>query len=111
MSRIALVQATFPDATEAGRIGRLVVEERLAACVNVQAPCTSLYRWQGAVEEAQEVVAMFKTRPDLAESLAARLAALHSYDLAAIEWWSADASAAVAEWVAAETNAPDIVVS
>nr|WP_317893499.1 divalent-cation tolerance protein CutA [uncultured Sphingomonas sp.] len=104
MSRIALLQATFADAAEAERIGRAVVEERLAACANLLAPCTSIYRWQGAVETACEVPALFKTRPDLVETLAARIAALHGYDLPAIEWWSAEASAAVVDWVARETG-------
>ena len=44
MSGIALLQATFADAAEAERIGRAVVEERLAACANLLAPCTSIYR-------------------------------------------------------------------
>jgi periplasmic divalent cation tolerance protein len=103
MSRITLLQATFAGAEEAERIGRLAVEERLAACVNVQASCTSIYCWQGSVEAEIEVTALFKTRPELAEILAARVAALHSYDLPAIEWWSVETSAEVAGWVAQET--------
>ncbi|MCG7346867.1 divalent-cation tolerance protein CutA [Sphingomonas sp. ACRSK] len=104
MSRIALLQATFADVAEAERIGRAVVEERLAACANLLAPCTSIYRWQGAVETASEVPALFKTRPDLVERLAARIAALHGYELPVIEWWSAEASAAVVDWIARETG-------
>ena len=57
MSGIASVYATFADEAEAERIGRQLVEERLAACVNILGPCKSIYRWQGKVEEAEEEVA------------------------------------------------------
>ncbi|MFV0623083.1 divalent-cation tolerance protein CutA [Sphingomonas sp. ac-8] len=104
MTWIALVQAVFADTNEAERIGRAMVERRLAACVNVAAPCISIYRWQGAVEQTAEVPALFKTRLDLAERLAAAIAELHEYDLPAIEWWTAETSDAVAAWVADETR-------
>lgn len=104
MSDIALVLATFANREEAERIGGIIIEEKLAACVNVLAPCTSIYRWQGAIERAEEVPALFKTTLPLVERLRARIAALHSYDLPAIEAWPASASAAVADWIAAETD-------
>ncbi len=66
---------------EALRIGRRLVEERLAACVNILDGMTSVYRWEGAVEEAGEAVLIAKTRADLFERLAARVRALHSYDV------------------------------
>ena len=50
-----LVLTNLPDADSAGRIGRLLVERRLAACVNIMAPCTSVYRWNDAVETATEI--------------------------------------------------------
>jgi periplasmic divalent cation tolerance protein len=81
---IVSVYATFAGDEEARRIGRLVVEERLAACVNILGRCHSIYRWQGAVEEAGEVAALFKTAADSAEALIARIAALHSYDVPAV---------------------------
>lgn len=99
MSDIALVHATFGSAEEAERIGRRVVEEQLAACVNLPGPCTSVYRWQGRIETATEHRALFKTTPRLARELADRIAALHSYDLPAIEIWPAATGAAVADWV------------
>jgi periplasmic divalent cation tolerance protein len=84
---IVSVYATFAGDEEARRIGRLVVEERLAACVNILGPCNSIYRWQGSVEEAVEVAALFKTGADSAEALIERIAALHSYDVpAAVAW-------------------------
>lgn len=87
MTRIVSVYAVFADADEAQRIARAVVEERLAACANILGPCRSIYRWQGAVEEADEVAAIFKARADKAEALTARIAALHSYDVPAIAVW------------------------
>ncbi|WP_447727083.1 divalent-cation tolerance protein CutA [Sphingomonas koreensis] len=99
MSDIALVHATFATAAEAEEIGRNMVEEQLAACVNLLGPCASIYRWQGKVETATEYRALFKTTTQLARELADRIAALHSYDLPAIEIWPAAAGDAVADWV------------
>jgi periplasmic divalent cation tolerance protein len=101
---IVSVYAVFADAGEAERIARIVVEERLAACANILGPCRSIYRWQGRIEEADEVAAIFKSRADAADALVARIAALHSYDVPAIAVWPiAEAPADYAEWVIAET--------
>jgi periplasmic divalent cation tolerance protein len=106
MTGIVTVYATFPTEEEARRIGRTLVEERLAACANILGPCQSIYRWQGAIEEAQEVAALFKTRADLGDALIARLAELHSYDVpAAVAWPIVQSPAAYREWVEAETEA------
>ena len=91
MSRIVSVYATFASDKEAARIGRTLVEERLAACVNILGPCRSIYRWQGAIEDAVEVAAVFKTAEGRAEALIVRLAALHSYDLPAATIWRSSA--------------------
>ncbi len=105
MSDIVTVYATFGSAGEAARIGRAVVEERLAACANLLGPCRSVYRWQGTIEDAEEVPALFKTRAALAERLIARIGELHSYDLpAAVVWPIADALPAYTDWVRAETG-------
>ena len=105
MNGIVSVYATFADAGEAARIGRALVEERLAACVNILGPCRSIYRWQGAIEDSAEVAALFKTAEARAEALIARLAELHSYDLpAAVAWPIAAASPAYAQWVTDETT-------
>lgn len=101
MTGIVSVYAVFADAAEAERIARAVVEERLAACVNILGPCRSVYRWQGKVEEADEVAAIFKTKAAAAPGLVARIAALHSYEVPAIAVWPiSEAPAAYAEWVA-----------
>ena len=105
MTGIVTVYATFADAEEAARIARTLVEERLAACANILGPCRSIYRWEGKIEDAQEVAALFKTRADLADVLIARLADLHSYDVpAAAVWPIEDALPAYADWVRAETS-------
>jgi len=103
MTEIVSVYATFGSDEEARRIARTCVEEKLAACANFW-PIASIYRWQGAIEEAQEFAALFKTKADRAEALIARIAALHSYDVpAAVVWPIADALGDYAEWVRAET--------
>ena len=100
---IVSVYAVFADAQEASRIGRGMVEERLAACVNVLGECQSAYRWQGKVEVATEVAAIFKARADKAQALMARIAELHSYEVPAIAVWPIDdAWPAYVEWVKAE---------
>jgi periplasmic divalent cation tolerance protein len=65
-------------------IGRVLVEERLAAAVNVQHGMRSCYRWQGAVEEAAEALLIAKTRAKLVPRLTARVIALHSYECPAV---------------------------
>ena len=52
---VVSVYVVFANAEEAERVGRAVVEERLAACINILGPIRSIYRWQGAVESAEEV--------------------------------------------------------
>lgn len=105
MSGILTVYAVFANAEEAERIARTVVEERLAACANLLGSCHSIYRWQGKVEEADEVPTLFKTRADAAERLIARVAELHSYEVPAVTVWPIErALPAYAEWVEAEVD-------
>ena len=102
---IVTVYAVFASTEEAQRIARTLVEERLAACANILASCRSIYRWQGKIEDADEVPALFKTRADTAEALIVRLAELHSYDVpAAAVWPIANALPAYADWVAQESG-------
>lgn len=105
MSAIVTVYATFASDEEARRIARTLVEERHAACANILGACRSVYRWKGEVEEAEEVAALFKTRADKAESLIARLAGLHGYQVpAAVVWPIADALDEYSRWVVEETD-------
>ena len=80
---MSAVFAYVPAASteEAQAIGRALVEERLAACVNILPGMHSVYHWQGAVETAEETVLIAKTRAELADALAARVKELHSYDV------------------------------
>ncbi len=75
-----MVYMTAADEDEAGRIGRALVEERLAACVNVIPGARSFYRWHGEVHDDREVVVIAKTRETLLDALVARVKELHSYD-------------------------------
>lgn len=104
MSEIALFYATFADRADAERVAETVLAEHLAACANILAPCASLYLWHGALERAEEVPVLFKTRPMLATRLRARITALHPYELPVIESWTAIASEQVAAWVEGETR-------
>ena len=100
MAAIATVYAVFVDADEAAQIGRAMIEQGLAACVNILAPCRSIYRWQGAIEEAVEVPALFKTRADQADALIAAIAARHSYAVpAAVAWPITAAHPAYTAWI------------
>lgn len=105
-SGIVTVYATFGSAEEARRIARAAIEEGCAACANIIGPVGSIYRWRGAVEEAEEHAALFKTSSDAAERLIARIGELHSYDVpAAVVWPIAGALPAYAAWVQDETKA------
>jgi periplasmic divalent cation tolerance protein len=102
---IVSVYAIFADADEAERIGRQMVEERLAACINILGPCRSIYRWQGALETADEVPAILKTTLALADTLIARIAALHSFDVPCIAVWPIDKlHSEYADWVEASVG-------
>ena len=76
-----VVFVTAGDAGEAQRIGRALVEERLAGCVNVVGPVRSIYRWQDAVEEADEHLLVIKARAADLPALGERVRALHSYEV------------------------------
>jgi len=90
---------------EARRVGRILVEEHLAACVNLIGGMGSIYRWQDAVEEAQEVVMIAKTRADLFDRLEARVKELHSYEcpcIVALPVWAGHAP--YLEWIRSGTH-------
>jgi periplasmic divalent cation tolerance protein len=99
--------STAGSREEADRIAAALVDERLAACVNVVAPITSIYRWRGAVERAEEVLLVVKTRRTLVARVAARIRALHSYELPeAIALAIGGGSAEYLAWIAGETEGP-----
>jgi periplasmic divalent cation tolerance protein len=84
MERAVFVYTTFPSVVEAHKAGNALVGARLAACVNILPGMISVYRWQGAVERAEEVVMIVKTRASLAEEVRASVRATHPYDTPAI---------------------------
>ena len=84
------VYVLFANAEEAERIGRTVVEERLAACINILGSVRSIYRWQSSIETADEVAAILKTSQAEADALIMRIAGLHSYEVPCIVTWPID---------------------
>jgi periplasmic divalent cation tolerance protein len=103
---ILIAYVTCADLAEARRIGRALVEERLAACVNLR-PHEAIYRWQGAVEEASEVGLLAKTTGAGFAALRDRVVALHSYNLPCIiAWRPADSLPAYADWIAENVARP-----
>jgi len=104
---VLIAISNAPDAALAESIARALVEEQLAACVNLLAPCLSIYRWQGAVEQATEVPMLIKTTRRRWAALEARLRELHPYDvpeLIAVQ--PAALLPAYANWVISETRRP-----
>jgi periplasmic divalent cation tolerance protein len=104
MSAIAIVYALFGDRTAAEKAAVAMVEQRLAACANVLAPCLSVYHWEGRLEQAEESPVLFKTSLDRRDALIAALAAGHAYDVPAISGWSVTTTLDYAAWVEAETQ-------
>ena len=95
---------TASSREEAARIGRTMVEERLAACANVIDGMTSIYRWQGKIEEGHEAVLILKTELALIDALTARVKALHSYTVPCVVAWPiAAGNADFLRWIGAET--------
>lgn len=80
-SEFVFLYSTLPDRDSAERIARALVEARLAACVNIFAPMTSFYRWEGKLEAAHETTMMVKTRRTLADRAMKAARPLHPYDV------------------------------
>src|SRR5690349_19320839 len=81
MSTEKLIISTAGSRDEASGIAKALVEESLAACVNVTGPIHSVYRWQGKVESAEEFLMLIKTTSSKSADAIARLRELHSYEL------------------------------
>lgn len=98
--RIVVVFLTGPTAEELRAIGRALVEERLAACVNVLPGATSVYRWRGAVEESAEALGIAKTTLARVSLLEARVRELHPYEMPEIlACGSAGGSSDYMDWI------------
>lgn len=101
-----VVYITCGSRDEATAIGRALVDERLAACCNLIAGMTAIYRWQGTIETGSEVVLLAKTVDRLVTALTDRVRALHSYDLPGISAWPiTGGNPDFMDWIAAECRA------
>ena len=102
--QLAIVLTTF-SVGHALAVARVLVDERLAACVNILPPMTSVYRWQGDVSQEDEEQMVIKTTADRLADLEMRLRQLHPYELPEFLVITADAgSEAYLRWVAASAH-------
>lgn len=81
---LSFVYITASNMAEAEKIGSILVEKRLAACVNIFEKMTSIYRWEGKVHKEEETVIIAKTRTGLIDELTAKVRELHSYTVPCI---------------------------
>jgi periplasmic divalent cation tolerance protein len=104
-TRVCTVLTTAPDTEMATRLARKLVEERLAACVNVLPGVQSIYRWEGTVKQDSEVLLLIKSRTGLMDALAARIKDLHSYEVPEVLVLSVSGgSVQYLDWVETETT-------
>jgi periplasmic divalent cation tolerance protein len=102
-----LVLVTAGSETEASTIAKTLVEEQLAACVNLLSPIRSIYRWEGTVTDDQEWLLLVKTRAEHFAAIAARVKALHSYQVPeVIAVPILTGSAAYLQWLHSATQFP-----
>ncbi len=106
--QILVVLSTCPDTETAARIGRTLVEDSLAACVNVVPGIRSIYLWKGAIQDDAEVLMVLKTTAGRFSELKDRLVALHPYELPEVVALNAAAGHdGYFDWVTEVTRAPD----
>lgn len=99
------IYMTAKNQAEARKIAKALVTEKLAACVNILPEMTSIYRWEGEVEESKEVAIIAKTRKNLFKKLEKRVRELHSYDCPCIIALPIeDGSKPFLKWIKAETK-------
>ncbi|MCH8319493.1 MAG: divalent-cation tolerance protein CutA [Acidobacteria bacterium] len=105
MSKCYLVFSTIDTHQEAERIAQQLVEERLAAGVNIVPKITSIYRWKGALERATEHLMIMKTAEDRLSSLTRRIKELHPYEVPEVIALSIeDGDSTYLEWILSETR-------
>ena len=101
-----LVVTNLPDRASAEKLGALLIEQRLAACVNLLAPCDSVYRWRGEIRRDQEHPLLIKTTQERYAELEASIRANHPYELPEIIAVSiVQGLSAYLQWVESETRA------
>jgi periplasmic divalent cation tolerance protein len=107
-SGIVFLYVTAPDAQTAARIARTLVEEKLAACVNIHSEMRSIYAWDGTIESQLETPLFVKTTAAAANAARDRIIALHPYDtpcITALPVQATGSSQAFLDWIAAATKA------
>ncbi len=101
---LSLIYVTAKDRQDCLAIARKLIEERLIACANISGSMTSVYRWEGKIETADEVSMLLKTRPSLVERVTHRLKELHAYECpCVIAINSGQGNADFFQWVNDET--------
>jgi len=105
---IRIVLSTFPDEEAAAKAVRTLVSENLAACGTLLPGARSIYRWEGKIEDAREVVVIFKISAANEQRFAGRLLELHPYDVPEIvSWIPSHVHEAYAKWVDAKNDSTD----
>ena len=105
MSDVLLIITNMPDQDSAQRMANSLIENKAAACVNIMAPCTSVYRWQGKVEKANEIPLLIKTTRSAYPRVEELIREQHPYELPEIIAVSVEFGLpAYLQWVATETN-------
>ncbi len=105
MERAVLLYTTYPSIVEAEEAGRLIVEKRLAACVNILPGMISHYWWDGKIDRGEEVVMIIKTRASLAEAVRATVKERHSYTTPAVLVLPVESvDPAYHKWIVEETS-------
>ncbi len=105
VERPVLIYTTFGTLEDAKRLGRALVDGRLAACVNIFPGMISIFEWQGTLDEAAEVAMIIKTRAGLAEAVLEETARLHPYEVPALLVIPTEgAGAGYAAWIAQQTR-------
>jgi periplasmic divalent cation tolerance protein len=106
MSGYCSVYVTAPDEESAQTIARMLVEMRLAACVNILPGVRSVYHWEGKLQTDSEVAIIAKTRKELATALVAKVRSVHSYDCPCIVTWPIETgNPDYLDWIGKETSA------
>jgi len=102
-----LVLSNLPDRASAEKLAEALIHKRVAACVNILAPCRSVYRWKGAVQHAEEYPVLIKTTRERYAALEAAIREVHPYELPEIVAVPIERGLpAYLDWVATETTLP-----
>lgn len=112
MSDTLIVMTTLPDQASARALANTLIERRLAACINILSPCRSMYRWQGSIEDSEEVPMLIKTTRARDAALQAAIRDAHPYELPEIVAVPVESGlAAYLDWVRAEVESPDTTLA